>query len=120
MKSVIEDTYDINFDSSYWEGYESPFLTGTVLGFGIAVMGLYFANFIVVLIFLKCGCWEVKGCYNITQLIFGAVMFGLIVALIVLTSINFSKINQLSNATKAFLDAGINTCTDEYTQIPTD
>ena len=93
MKAAIEDTYDINFNASYWEGYESPFLTGEVLGFGIAVMSLYFANFIVVLIFLKCGCWEVKGCYNITQLIFGAVMFGLIVTLIVLTSINFSKIN---------------------------
>ena len=47
-------------------------------------------------------------------------MFGLIVTLIVLTSINFSKINQLSNATKAFLDTGINQCTDSYTQIPTD
>ena len=88
------------------------------MGMIIGVMSLYFANFIVVLIFLKCKCWENKGCYNITQLIFGAVMLGQIVTLITLTSINFSLVNTLSTATKAFVDSGINDCSDDYTKIP--
>ena len=47
-------------------------------------------------------------------------MLGQIVTLITLTSINFSLVNTLSTATKAFVESGINDCSDDYTKIPQD
>ena len=82
------------------------------------VMGIYLADLIIILIFLKCGCWEIKGCYNITQLCFGCVLFGMVLTTVVFTSINYSQARSLSSATKAIIDSGINECSDSYTQIP--